>query len=701
MRTGRVRIRAALIGLVCVFGAACSTILGIGDPTVASDGGAVASQDGPTEVGDSEAGGATADDGDGAASADQTLADRGPVAPAMTGALDGGSPTNEGGGDARGGCTTTATQPLIDDMSATTGVSLVFPPPACSWHGSWVDWSDEGGVIANPPNTPASPALPMAFSPLPAGIPADAGGPASRSAGDGGGSAPRAACIVGATGSAAYRSAGMGIWFGYPVDAGDGPLQVDARSYTGIQFWAWGGADAGTQRVSVSAVDKNETAGFGVCDPTKAHAGATACGGATTDISMIPGWQLVQVPFARLAVNPYYGGGNEAVLDPSSLTQIYWDVELGPDGGAPLSFDFCLYDVAFYSGTGDANAAIDAGPDAGARDGSSLPPSCAAGGAGLSNCGASSESCCTSLEVPDGTFYRTYDEINWPDGGLTLSADGGATGEADPATVNGFRLDKYLVTVGRFRQYVDYLAGSAGAPPSNASGIHTHLNGGLGLANGSAPGSYEPGWDAPDWNQYIATGAGAASAWNANLACDPIYATWTSAVGSHENLPINCVNWYEAYAFCIWDGGFLPSQAEWEYAAAGGSQQLEYPWGSTDPGTGSQYAIYACYYPNGSGTCTGLENIAPVGAATLGVATWGQLDMAGELYEWTLGWNWTPPDPCTNCEVLGAFGTPPARAVESSPFIFFGSAHLPTPFGHSGAPAEHFYVEGVRCARIP
>jgi formylglycine-generating enzyme required for sulfatase activity len=312
----------------------------------------------------------------------------------------------------------------------------------------------------------------------------------------------------------------------------------------------------------------------------------------------------------------------------------------------------------------------------------------------MTNCGpggSGSESCCTSLEVCGGTYDRTY-----------ANDGGGPTGEDDPATVSDFRLDKYLVTVGRFRQFV--AAWRRGYYPSAGSGIHTYLNGGQGLENSGPGGGYETGWDATDWNN-----ATNIDPTDANLgSCPPFatpYSTWTSQAASNENLPINCVTWYEAYAFCIWDGGFLPSEAEWEYAAAGGSQQREYPWGLTAPGTacpgtGCEYAIYLCYYPSGSGACSGVTNLAPVGYASKGAGRWGQLDLAGEVYEWTLDVDpQGPHTTCTNC----AYTVPvPSgiRILGGGDFADLRVFLLPPPKVVSDATARDD-GDGFRCARTP
>ncbi|MGA7122704.1 MAG: SUMF1/EgtB/PvdO family nonheme iron enzyme, partial [Polyangiaceae bacterium] len=286
-------------------------------------------------------------------------------------------------------------------------------------------------------------------------------------------------------------------------------------------------------------------------------------------------------------------------------------------------------------------------------------------------------------------------------------------GGTDPATVSGFRLDKYLVTVGRFRQYVNYLVGG-GTPPANGSGIHAHLNGGLGLSDSSNPGSYETGWDAKDWNSYIPAGPAAASAWNTNLG----YGTWTGVPGAQENLPI-FASWYAAYAFCSWDGGFLPSEDEWEYAAAGGSQQRYYPWGSTDPGTDNQYAIYGCNYPGGT-TCNpnalglAIANIAPVGTAALGAGLWGQLDLVGNVTQWNLDY-WSGVDVAsgaavgTNRALLLTTDRPAVPAAEgvggSQPRVLRGddldpydTTVVPTWRRDNDDPTTS---QGFRCARSP
>jgi formylglycine-generating enzyme required for sulfatase activity len=283
--------------------------------------------------------------------------------------------------------------------------------------------------------------------------------------------------------------------------------------------------------------------------------------------------------------------------------------------------------------------------------------------------------------VTGGTYFRTY-----------TNSGSGPTGEADPATVSDFRLDKYLVTVGRFRQFVAAWNSGAGFTPSQGSGKHTHLNGGKGL--NATGGGYEPGWATGNNTNIAPT--------TANLTnCDaPSTPTWTATAASNENLPINCVNWWESSAFCIWDGGFLPSEAEWEYAAAGGSEQREYPWGAPPPGTANQYAIYGCYYPSGSGSCTGVASIAPVGTATLGAGLWGQLDLMGDVQEQILDyWDGSSAyaNPCADCANL----TSASFRVVGHGYFGDTTADLLPPGRGYGTPALRYYGVGIRCARTP
>ncbi len=240
--------------------------------------------------------------------------------------------------------------------------------------------------------------------------------------------------------------------------------------------------------------------------------------------------------------------------------------------------------------------------------------------------------------------------------------------------------------------------------PAPGSGKHTHLSGGQGLANSGSEGGYEPGWDATDWNNTTDI-----DPTNSNLdSCSP-YSTWTDTPGSQESLPINCVNWWESYAFCIWDGGFLPSEAEWEYVAAGGSEEREYPWGNRAiapggapappatacPGAGCDYAIYSCYYPSGSGSCSGVSNIAPVGHASQGAGLWGQLDMAGDVWEWNLDWaaSYTLGTDCANLSPALA-----ARVYRGGGFED-DSGGLSPPRRGFGSPSFREPEIGFRCAR--
>lgn len=184
--------------------------------------------------------------------------------------------------------------------------------------------------------------------------------------------------------------------------------------------------------------------------------------------------------------------------------------------------------------------------------------------------------------------------------------------------------------------------------------------------------------------------------------------TWTSTADSQENLPINYANWYEAYAFCIWDGGFLPSETEQEYGAAGGDQQRDYPWGTTPPGTANQYAIYNCNYPSmadyptANGMCPpqpSVAMIAPVGTPSLGAGRWGQLDLTGDMGTWALDWAAQYVDPCTDGAYLDATSGRVMRGGDYFRDDIGGLVAASQPW--STIPTERAGGIGFRCARTP
>jgi formylglycine-generating enzyme len=93
--------------------------------------------------------------------------------------------------------------------------------------------------------------------------------------------------------------------------------------------------------------------------------------------------------------------------------------------------------------------------------------------------------------------------------------------------------------------------------------------------------------------------------------------------------PIRMVTWEAADHHCKWAGKRLPTEAEWEYAAAG-AEGREFPWG--DQGRGCP----AVNYFAGASFCE--QGVLAVGSLAEGATPEGVFDMAGNVAEWVADW---------------------------------------------------------------
>ncbi len=180
-----------------------------------------------------------------------------------------------------------------------------------------------------------------------------------------------------------------------------------------------------------------------------------------------------------------------------------------------------------------------------------------------------------------------------------------------------------------------------------------------------------------------------------SLRCSADRATWTADGTGDETLPMSCLLWSEAAAYCAAAGGRLPTEAEWERAARGRDDR-PFPWGraaAVSCDQGANFAGLGCSelpWPASSSERSGAMQRGP----------FGHFDLGGNLSEWVA--DYFDPTAYAGC---GMACTDPTGPAQGEVRVRRGGTFL-SPLAELRSFAREFHrpqgprsdLIGVRCA---
>lgn len=236
--------------------------------------------------------------------------------------------------------------------------------------------------------------------------------------------------------------------------------------------------------------------------------------------------------------------------------------------------------------------------------------------------------CCPPSDRASGTVQATRFTATLHDQSTRVTLDGGrflmgtndrimpVDGEypARPVKVRPFQIDECAVTNARFDRFIKDTGYVTDAQTYGWTFVFYNLL--------DTPEAFES-LDGLDWWRRVDG------------------ARWDHPEGQDTNIrprmdhPVTHVSWNDATAFASWAGGRLPTEAEWEFAAAGGRHQPRYPWGNAEP---DDTTILPCNIWQGAFPHTNTAadgHIATAPARSFDPNPYGLYNMVGNTWEWT------------------------------------------------------------------